>query len=280
MPFWKRSRLPPKALPQPQRKTTAFGVVRDIGRVRNTNQDHLFAMLTALPGPADPLTLGLFIVADGMGGHTGGAVASARAVEIVADRVLQGLLLPVLRGEQPEAIQHVLRQAVLTANRRILEEAAREGSDMGTTVTSVLILGERLHVAHVGDSRVYAYGAEGLQCHTRDHSMVARLQELGQITPEEARRHPKRNYLYQSVGQQKEIEPDIASYPLRGCSHLLLCSDGLWGSVEDNTLAQMLASGEEPQVICERLAAQANAAGGEDNISIIVVAFPPEIAAP
>jgi len=280
MPFWKRPRQAPKAPPPAERKETSFGVDRDIGKVRNTNQDHMFAMLTSLPGPADPLMLGLFVVADGMGGHTGGAVASARAVEAVADRVVQDLLLPVLRGDQPEAIQHMLREAVLTANRRILEEAVLQGSDMGTTVTAALVLGERLHVAHVGDSRVYTYGAEGLQCRTRDHSMVARLQELGQITAEEARHHPKRNYLYQSVGQQKEIEVEVASHSLRGCSHLLVCSDGLWGSVEDEVLAQALGGGGDPQQLCEGLVAQANAAGGEDNITVIVVAFPTWLAVP
>lgn len=274
MPFWKKHRPHRESRPAEHRPTLTFGLASDVGRVRRTNQDHLLALLTSQPGMGGQIVMGLFIVADGMGGHAGGATASRRAVEIVAARVLQDLLLPVLRGDMPEAIQDILRGAVQEANARILAEAAELGNDMGTTLTAALVLGDHCHAVHVGDSRLYSYGKAGLQRRTRDHSMVARLQELGQISEEEARHHPKRNYLYQSLGQQAEVEADLVSFPLADCTHLLLCCDGLWGSVEEKTLAQALASGASPQELCDRFVALANAAGGEDNISVITVALP------
>ncbi len=275
MPFWKRRRQQEVELAAPpKRRGVAFGLASDVGRVRSSNQDHVFAMLTSLPGPNGQLTVGLFIVADGMGGHTGGAVASTRAVEVVAMQTLRGLIHPILEGGAPEPVQDLLREATLEANRRILAEAARQHNDMGTTVTSALLLGGRCYVAHVGDSRLYSYDGRRLQHRTRDHSMVARLQELGQISAEEALHHPKRNYLYQSVGQQDEIEVELSSFPLEGCTHLLLCCDGLWGMLEDEAMARVLAAGGEPQAMADSLVAQANAAGGEDNISLVVVALP------
>lgn len=275
MGFWKSRRQKTAAPPPPEkRKGMAFGAISDVGRVRPTNQDHIVALQLSLPTPNGQETLGFFVVADGMGGHTGGAMASARAVEIVTGEVLRGLVLPILCGDLPAAVQDLVREALLTANRRILDEAARQHNDMGTTVTAALLLGGRCYQAHVGDSRLYTHTAAGLQCRTRDHSMVARLLELGQISPEEAKHHPKRNYLYQSVGQQDEIEVESDSYSLDGCEHLLLCSDGLWGVVAEGAILQALTQGDDAQVICEHLVAQANEAGGEDNISAIVVQIP------
>ena len=270
MPFgkWRRK-------PEPEvRQGIAFGLCRDIGRVREENEDHVLGLLAALPGAPEPHLVGLFLVADGMGGHAGGEVASRRAVEIVSAEVLRRLFLPALEGEPPEAVQEVLREAVQQANVRIWEEARAQGSDMGTTLTAALVAGGHLHLAHVGDSRLYTYGAEGLRCRTRDHSLVGRLLELGQLRAEEARHHPQRNILYRSVGQGRELEVDVASYRLEGCRYLLLCTDGLWGSIEEARIARMLAEGGDPQQLCERLVEQANAAGGEDNISVIVVALP------
>jgi serine/threonine protein phosphatase PrpC len=275
MPFWKRWQSAPEQPPEPEpRQGIAFGLARDIGQVRNINQDQILALQTSLPAASRQLQIGLFIVADGMGGHTGGDIASALAVQVVAAEVLQHLLLPVLQGGQPEVIQDVLKDAVMAANRAILEEAARRGSDMGTTVTTGLLVENHLYVAHVGDSRLYTYDETGLKCHTRDHSMVARLMELGQITPEEAQHHPKRNYLYQSVGQQDDIEVEFDSFSLEDCRYFLLCSDGLWGVVGEEILNKTLNEGGEPQAICNRLVEQANEAGGEDNIAVIVVALP------
>lgn len=274
MAFWRRWKARPPAKPQEERKTLAFGLLRDIGQVRKTNQDQVLGLVTALPSPGKPISLGLFVVADGMGGHTGGEVASMRATNVVAAEVLQGLLMPALREEPPGAIQDVLKGAIHAANYRILDEASRLGTDMGTTLTVALLLERRVYVAHIGDSRLYTYGEEGLQVRTRDHSMVARLLELGQITLAEARDHPKRNYLYQSVGQQEEIEVDMASFSLEGCRYLLLCTDGLWGFVGEEILAEALEEGGDPQATCEQLVAQANEAGGEDNIAAVVVALP------
>ncbi len=275
MPFWKRQRKRPEARPTARRTGCDYGLVTDLGRVRPTNQDHAFAMSTSLPSPSGQISLGLFLVADGLGGHAGGATASARAVETAAGHVFQGLLLPIMRGEPSEAIQDVLQGAVFEANRRVRWEGLREGNDMGTTLTAALVVGERCYVAHVGDSRLYSYGTAGLKCWTRDHSMVARLLELGQISAEEARHHPKRNYLYQSVGQQEEIDVEAASFPLADCSHLLLCSDGLWGSLSEEELIRVLNGEGTPQEMCQQLVELANEAGGEDNITVVVVTMAP-----
>lgn len=275
MPLWKRRQPKAEESAAPRkRQGFAFGLASDAGRVRTSNQDHVFAMLTSLPGPNGQLTVGLFIVADGMGGHTGGAVASARAVAIVATQTLRGLIQPILEGGALEPAQDLLREATLEANRRILAEATQQHNDMGTTVTSALLLGGRCYVAHVGDSRLYSYDGRQLQRRTRDHSMVARLQELGQISAEEALHHPKRNYLYQSVGQQDEIEVEATSFSLEGCTYLLLCCDGLWGMLKDEDMARVLAAGGDAQAMADSLVAMANAAGGEDNISLVVVALP------
>ncbi|MBN1485845.1 MAG: Stp1/IreP family PP2C-type Ser/Thr phosphatase [Chloroflexia bacterium] len=267
---WKKD----SAAPTPKRRQgLTFGLARDIGQVRASNQDQVLALQTSLPSPGRQLQMGLFIVADGMGGHSQGDIASTLAVETVAAYILQHLLLPVLQEGQPDAIQDAMVEAVLQANQTILDEAARGGTDMGTTLTAALLLEEQVYTAHVGDSRLYTFQGS-LRLRTRDHSMVARLLELGQISEEEAKDHPKRNYLYQSVGQQRDIEVEFGSFSIEGSHYMLLCSDGLWGVLGEEAIHDALGEGGDPQDLCDQLVQLANDAGGDDNISVIVVAFP------
>ncbi|MBX0328624.1 protein phosphatase 2C domain-containing protein [Oscillochloris sp. ZM17-4] len=247
---------------------------RDIGRVREINQDSVFAMITTLPREGSDLSVGLFIVADGMGGHQGGEVASRLAIRTVVHQVLSELVLPALDDSMSAALQPLMISAVQAANQAIWDTAQAMGSDMGTTCTAALLVGHGLYIAHVGDSRAYLYEPGGLRQITTDHSTVGRLIQLGQLEPSEAREHPLRNQLYRTVGQQAQVMVDFIYQPLGVGSHLLLCSDGLWGMVDDPALAQALTRSPWPQDACNELIALANLAGGEDNISAVVVSLP------
>ncbi len=248
--------------------------VRDIGRVRETNQDSAFALITTLPREGSDVTVGLFIVADGMGGHHGGEIASRLAVRTIVHQVLSELIMPTLDDTMGEALQPLMISAVQAANRAIWEQGQAMGSDMGTTCTAVLLVGQGLYIAHVGDSRAYLYEPGGLRQLTTDHSTVGRLIQVGQLDPLEAREHPLRNQLYRTIGQQPQVPVDFLYQPVGVSSHVLLCSDGLWGMIDDVHIQQALSRSPWPQDGCNELIALANLAGGEDNISAVVVTLP------
>jgi serine/threonine protein phosphatase PrpC len=248
--------------------------LRDIGRVRNSNQDSVFSLLTTLPRENADMPLGLFVVADGMGGHEGGEVASRLAVYTVVQQVLAQLVLPALSDGAVETLQPLMIGAVQEANRTIWQHAQSIGSDMGTTCTAALLLGSALYIAHVGDSRAYLYEPGGIRPLTADHSAVGRLIQLGHLDVEEAREHPLRNQLYRTVGQQPDVPVDFVYQPIGQSSHVLLCSDGLWGLVNERQMEQALSRSPWPQDTAEELIALANLAGGDDNISAVVVCLP------
>jgi PPM family protein phosphatase len=248
--------------------------LRDVGRVREVNQDHVFAMTATVPREGSDLLLGLFVVADGMGGHEGGEIASQKAVATAVRHILAELLAPALDGDVGVAIRPLLVAALQDANRAVWDHARMLGSDMGTTCTLALLLGRSLHVAHVGDSRAYLLGPGEMRQLTDDHSAVGRLIELGQLDPQEAREHPLRSHLFRTVGQQPEVAVDLTSTMLADATHLLLASDGLWSLVDDDTMRAVVTSAPTPQAAVEELVARANAAGGDDNISAIVVQLP------
>ena len=247
---------------------------RDIGRVREVNQDSVLALLTTLPRAGGDVTIGLFIVADGMGGHQGGEVASRLAVRTIVYQVLSQLVMPALDESMTEALQPLMISAVQAANEAIWDSAQLLGTDMGTTCTAALLVGNGLYIAHVGDSRAYLLEPGGLRQLTADHSTVGRLIQLGQLDPSEAREHPLRNQLYRTVGQQPQVMVDFVYQLVGQSSQLLLCSDGLWGLIDEPMLEQALARSPWPQDACNELIALANLAGGDDNISAVVVALP------
>ncbi len=252
----------------------AAAAMRDIGRVRETNQDCALALVTTLPREGSDVTVGLFIVADGMGGHQGGEIASRLAVQTVLTSVLERLVLPVIEDGIIEALQPLMIEAVQEANAAIWRTAQSIGSDMGTTCTAALVIGHGLYVAHVGDSRCYVNEPGGLRLLTTDHSTVGRLIALGQLDPDEAREHPLRNQLYRTVGQQPQVAVDFVYHQLTNCTHLVLCSDGLWSLVDERAIAQALQHSPWPRDVCRELIALANLAGGDDNISAVVVSLP------
>lgn len=256
------------------RQGLAATAARDIGRVREVNQDSVFSLLTTLPREGGEVPVGLFVVADGMGGHQGGEVASRLAVRTVVHHVLSQLVLPALDDRLSEALQPMMIGAVQAANEAIWDSAQVLGTDMGTTCTAALLVGGSLYLAHVGDSRAYLFEPGGLRQLTADHSTVGRLIQLGQLDPSEAREHPLRNQLYRTIGQQPQVMVDFVYQPAGQSSHLLLCSDGLWGLVDESLMQQALLRSPWPQDACNELIALANLAGGDDNISAVVVTLP------
>ena len=250
------------------------GCDQSTGKQREHNEDALFTLTTSLASDSNHLPFGLYIVADGMGGHQHGEIASGTGIRAMASYIIRNLYLPLfsLPRETPtESLQEIMQNGVLEAHRAIL----RYAPGGGTTMTAVLIMGDQMTISHVGDSRAYAIYPDGhLQLLTRDHSLVKRLEELGQLTPEEAALHPQRNVLYRALGQGEPFEPDIITFQLPRSGHLFLCSDGLWGVVTDDDILRVVLSSPDPQSACQKLVEAANTAGGPDNITAILVRLP------
>ncbi len=256
-------------------RVLAAEALRDIGRERRENQDHCFAQVLAFPGDQGNLTLGLFVVTDGMGGHHDGGYASKLALSTVVQTVLTEFVAPVVGGERPTP-QPVLQSAVQAANAAVYAAGQQAGSDMGTTCTAALLYDDDLIVAHVGDSRALLIGA-GVKQLTTDHTPVGRLIAIGALTPEEAHDHPLRNQLYRSIGQQANVVVDVSTSTISGATHLVLCSDGLWGLVPEPMIADIVIEAPTPQVAARHLVAQANLLGGHDNIAVVVVSLPAHV---
>jgi protein phosphatase len=223
----------------------------DRGRVRPGNED---AFVVAPP---------LYVVADGMGGHRGGEVAARLAVSALAARG------PALAAAEGEALAEALREA----NRMILDTAAEDEAlrGMATTCTAVLVRGRLARIAHVGDSRAYLFRGGRLTQLTEDHSVVAQLVKEGYLSAEEALHHPRRNVILRALGHQPALEPETAEVVLDAEDRLLLCSDGLTNMVLDDAIAAVLASEDDAESAAHRLVGLANAAGGADNVTVIVI---------
>ena len=248
------------------------GWMTDVGRVRGHNEDAIFIFTGEQEADNATPPFGAFILADGMGGHQGGELASALAVRESATYLMSEVYLPLLSGAEREGDQpsltEILREAIVKANRVVTQSLPGSGS----TLTCGVVVGDRLFIGHVGDSRAYLQrDGEAPQLLTHDHSLVNRLLEMGQLTEEEAAVHPQRNVLYRAIGQGGTLDVDVQSYPLQGRTHLLLCSDGLWGLLEEPDLWAQIEDAPTPQMACQALVESANEAGGTDNISVILV---------
>jgi protein phosphatase len=250
------------------------GTSQSTGVERAHNEDALFALFGSSLGEAPVPTFGLFVVADGMGGHRSGEVASAVSVRTVAQRIARDTLLRLFDSEDgldAQPLQDQVRRALQDANSTVVSRVPGGG----TTLTAALILGNQVTIGHVGDSRAYVLSNGQAKVLTRDHSLVKRLEELGQLTEAEAATHPQRNVLYKAIGQGANLEVDVATYPVPQNGFLLICSDGLWGVVPEAEILRIAATSEHPQVACDELVRAANSAGGPDNITVIMVYFPP-----
>ncbi len=265
-------------IPTPPKEAPGFpqlvaGCAQSVGMQRDHNEDALYMLTTTLASDTRNIAFGLYIVADGMGGHQHGEVASALAIRAMSSYIVHNIYIPLLSvtpQEQEKSIQEIMHEGVLEANQTILANALGGG----TTLTAVLVFGDQLTFAHVGDSRAYLVQENSVEVVTRDHSLVKRLEELGQITSQEAAIHPQRNVLYRALGQGEPFEPDIFTAPVPNGEHLLLCSDGLWGLVPPGRILEFIKNSSSPQSACQKLIEAANAAGGPDNISAILVKLP------
>ena len=225
------------------------GVVSDRGRVRTNNEDSVYI------NPEQ----GIFLIADGMGGHNAGEVASGLAVDAISTFLLNAT---------PDALE----KAVENANR-IIYERSRHSPElyrMGTTIVAAVIAGTKLFLAHVGDSRAYLLEADRLQRLTEDHSLIYQMIKSQQISEAEASIDPRRGILLRALGTEEHIEVELHEYEYRG-EPLLLCSDGLTDMLTDPEIEAVLRAGGTPQETCEQLKQRANEMGGADNISAILV---------
>jgi len=275
----------------------------DVGRQRDQNEDNPYMFIS------EEQERGLFIVADGMGGYRAGEVASQIAVQKISDSLMHYMVpiseMPTVKlapfSEQETIIldtakvaekanEHITRKldetsgiksieeqfksAIRNANRAIVSygEEKTSARGLGCTVTSALIQDDQAFIANVGDSRTYLYRNGELKVLTRDHSLVQRLVEEKQIEPDDVYTHPQRNLIYRSLGAgHKSVDADVIYEPLQRGDTLLLCSDGLWEMVRPKNLLAVFQKERDPQKMCNILIDMANANGGEDNITAIIV---------
>jgi len=236
----------------------------DVGQVREANED------------AYHVGDSVFAVADGMGGHLAGEVASSTALEPISE--LDGHVF----SDAAEA-RAALRAALLDANKAVVTKAADDPQfqGMGTTLTAVMVEGRRAHIAHVGDSRAYLFRDRTFSQLTTDHTLVQRMIDEGRLTREEAARHPQRSVITRAIGVEPDVDVDAMSLDLVPGDVVVLCSDGLTGPVDDDAIADLLESVDTPNVetdervagTARRLVEAANDAGGPDNITVVVLAF-------
>lgn len=243
---------------------------QSVGKQRELNEDSIFVLTTTMAGNSGNPPFGLYMVADGMGGHQFGEVASNAAIRSVAGFLLKKFhpyFFQVKVDAMDESFQEIMLDAVRDAQRTI----QREAPGSGTTLTAALVVGQQITVAHVGDSRAYFIYPDGrIEPITRDHSLVKRLEELGHITPEEAVNYPHRNVLYRALGQGELLDPDIFTMAFPQPGFLMICSDGLWGVVAEQDIVRAVTEAPNLQRACQNLVSAANAAGGPDNISVIL----------
>ncbi len=237
----------------------------DTGMVREHNEDAY-----KLPATTDAATLArkgyLYVLADGMGGHQKGEIASAITIETVSSEYYTSVV--DLPGTRPEkAITKALIAAIEKANDHVMD--ATQGG--GTTIVAAVLFGHTIVTMNVGDSRAYLLRDNELRLLSRDHSLVSRLVEMGKITEEEALTHPRRNVLYQALGQGSDVEIHTVHEKLQLNDAVILCSDGLWGEVGDSAIKEALNNGDNPLDTIQKLVTLANQTGGPDNITAILI---------
>lgn len=270
------------------------GHFTDVGLVRELNEDSILALNLTQYYESVQTQIGIYVVSDGMGGEAAGEVASRVSVRAVAEWMTDKLISASLRSTHEEKIAapthtgglrlaiadgnemattEMLRQAVVHANREVLAYARANPDErgLGATLTVAMLVGEVLTIAHVGDSRCYLLNGDKFEQITEDHSLVQKMVNTGNLTRSEARIHPYRNVIYRSIGADEQIEIDIIRRKLVSSDVLLLCSDGLNGMLSDDHIRDILMVNPDPNAAAKELVVAANAAGGEDNTSVIVV---------
>ena len=231
----------------------------DVGMIRSGNEDNFYAEANEARG--------IFIVADGMGGHAAGEVASEMAVQIVAREL--NAIKDLHAADTEQKVMAAMRHANLAIYERTISEVDKQG--MGTTVSLLVLAGRRYLIGQVGDSRIYLLRDGALRQLTKDHSYVQEQVDAGYLTPEQARYHPYSNVITRCVGASDDVEPDTFAGEARAGDLYLVASDGLTGMVDDRRLHQLLVSRATPDRIVDALISEANGRGGLDNITAIIV---------
>lgn len=239
------------------------------GVVRTLNEDSLLSLelCNIQQGTIQPI--GLFAIADGMGGHAAGDLASSLVINTIAQKAP----CEIVAFQKPSFENYIewLKATVQAANQSVYESRQSAGNDMGSTLVLCLMIGTQAYLAYQGDSRIYLVNQGSIKQLTTDHSLVQHMVSIGQISQDEARYHPQRNVIYRSLGDKPYVDVDCITQQLFPHDRLLLCSDGLTSLLEDEKLQKIVLEASSPQVACDQLIEAANSAGGEDNISVIVI---------
>ncbi|MCC6095692.1 MAG: Stp1/IreP family PP2C-type Ser/Thr phosphatase [Bilifractor sp.] len=230
----------------------------DIGQKRHMNQDFIYTS----EKPVGNLP-NLFVVADGMGGHNAGDFASRYGVSVLVETV---------RKDKNFNPVKVMRNAIEAANREVFSQSRSDAAmaGMGTTMVVCTVVGGYAYIANVGDSRLYLAGRDTMTQITQDHSLIAEMVRLGELTPEEGRNHPDKNIITRAVGTNEEVKIDFFDVKLETGDQIMMCSDGLSNMVEDQRIYEIL-KGKDTEDKAQVLVDEANANGGKDNIAVIVV---------
>ena len=237
-----------------------IGYKSDVGRVRENNEDSFFV----------DTERGIFIAADGMGGHRAGEVASKMAVEIISSSLKESL-------KDNGDIPLIIHKAIQVANREIYKKAAQDANlaGMGTTVVLTIYNENKIYIAHVGDSRAYLIQGNEIKQLTQDHSLVAELLNAKEINEEDARNHHLRHVLSKALGTEKSVKADIQNVQYQNGDYFLFCTDGITDMLRDEEIRRIFLNGQDLQKICEDLISSANEKGGKDNMTVVAISIKP-----
>lgn len=275
---------PPTSIPSPkpiltrQRHSMTYGIASDVGIVRDNNEDACFGMQWHSITVDNRPDFGLFIVADGMGGHLDGERASGVAVQTLAAEMLDSIYVPMLKDFNAGSSPTIL-EALVNASEKANQAVMKRVPGGGTTLSAVAIVGNLAYLVHVGDSRAYLVHGEKIEQLTTDHTLVQRLVEMKELTLEEAEYYPQKNVLYRAIGQNEQLKMERLIRTLPPGAQVLLCTDGLWDLIEPDTIRQVTVASGSPQETCDRLVSIANDRGGNDNVTVIVLKVPSDEAA-
>jgi len=254
----------------------------DAGDVRRSEPNEDSTLLLLLQRVHESLSTpsGVFIVADGLGGHDNGQVASRMTINIIAERLLKELLTEPLTSEKngepvksfdEDAMVALFHDAVEDANTALCQKNQLDKTDMGSTITGFMVVGEHAYILNVGDSRTYMLRGKQLYQLTTDHSLVGQLVAGGLIEPDDVYTHPQRSQIFRSLGDKPNVQIDIFKQELLPGDILLSCSDGLWEMVRNPQIESILDNAPDPETACAQFIEAANANGGEDNVSAVIV---------
>jgi serine/threonine protein phosphatase PrpC len=246
-----------------------------VGLVRDHNEDSFLVLELSLGGGMEGTCLCLAAVADGLGGHEGGEIASDLALRILADNMVHGIVTPALPADSAplngKSISKLLQESIQKANSEVYKQGQLNHHGMATTLVAAVLMGQTACIANVGDSRIYLLEDGKLRQISKDHSLVQEMVDNGKIKPEQIYTHPLRNIISRCLGLGAKVDIDLFHEELKPGNSRLLCSDGLWEMIRDNELRDIMLAADSAQSACDRLIEQANENGGVDNITAIVI---------